>query len=381
MAVLNRAVSVECKMKQEQSSCSSEPCVRSSSSVSTLIASRVTEEKEDRCCYELGGAAAESWGELASPQCSSMLSQEQNSSAQTPNLGSVMFCFQCPSGYFAFSACLRMCSKYAFIFVGRRHNPRSRMGRVAGEIPVRLQVPVAIVVPEAQPRLQPQVVQHVQSRWIRPHQAVLLRLPPLRVADPEVLQEVHVPRHAVPPREDLVQVALVAAVVGGDLVHVIHQQPERAVGGLHHHDAGVEEGGVVPHSAHLRHREEEVDVPQHQQVGVDEHHLVVVGELPQPELAVVPLVVGVALGLGVADPLDGSQLPPCSFQAASIASADRFIHEDDEIPRRSRRAKALGCRDRSAHVVLCRVQYRSICFSFPGLRVDPHCEHAAESNS
>ncbi|CAL1382582.1 unnamed protein product [Linum trigynum] len=40
------------------------------------------------------------------------------------------------------------------------------------------------------------------------------------VADPEVLQEVEPARDSVPPGEDLVQVALVAAVVRLDLVVV-----------------------------------------------------------------------------------------------------------------------------------------------------------------
>lgn len=84
----------------------------------------------------------------------------------------------------------------------------------------------------------------------------------------------------MPPDEDLVEEALVAAVVGDDVVPAVHQHAEGAVGGLDDHDAGVEDVGVVAGGRHLGEVEEEVEVAEDDDVGVDEDELVVVGELP-----------------------------------------------------------------------------------------------------
>uniref|UniRef100_A0A804Q2P1 Uncharacterized protein n=1 Tax=Zea mays TaxID=4577 RepID=A0A804Q2P1_MAIZE len=140
------------------------------------------------------------------------------------------------------------------------HLPPPGMRDVAGELAHPGVVPVAVVVSEAQPRLEAKVVEDVEDRRVRTEQLGLLRLHGLAVALPEVLEEVHVPGDAVPPREYLVEVPLVPAVVRGDLVDVVHEQAERAVGGLDDHDAGVEERGVVARRGDLRHGEQEVDV-------------------------------------------------------------------------------------------------------------------------
>ncbi|EYU23794.1 hypothetical protein MIMGU_mgv1a014266mg [Erythranthe guttata] len=142
------------------------------------------------------------------------------------------------------------------------HLPPPRVRHVARKLLQLRHVPVTVVVPETHPRLVPQVMQHVQHRRLRleqPH----LHLPRLRtVAGPEILEEVHAPRDAVPPREDLVQVALVAAVVRFDAVHVLHQEAEGAVRRLHHHHPGVEEGTVVARGGDLRRPEQKVDVAE-----------------------------------------------------------------------------------------------------------------------
>ncbi|WOL00630.1 hypothetical protein Cni_G09343 [Canna indica] len=118
-------------------------------------------------------------------------------------------------------------------------------------------------------------------------------------------------------------------------------------------------------------------IPEHEGVGVDEDDIVIVGELPEPELVVVPLVVSVALRLGVPDSLDRSHLPPGGFEAAAVAVADRFVDEDDEVPHGSCEANALHHRNRAADVLLRRVQYLGVWFSASHLSVHAHCSTAA----
>ena len=196
----------------------------------------------------------------------------------------------------------------------------------------------------------------VEDRRIGGEEPSLLLLHRVVVSDPEVLQEVHVLGNSMPPREDLIQVALVSAIVGLDLVDVVHQKAERAVGRLDDHDAGVEERAVVPRGGNLRHPEEEIDVAEDEKVGVDEDDLVVLRELPEAELAVVPLVVGVFLGPRVSYPLDGLDLPAGSLQAAAVVAADRFVDEDHEVSGGPGHADALRCRDGPADVDVGRVE-------------------------
>lgn len=82
-------------------------------------------------------------------------------------------------------------------------------------------VPVTVIVPVTQPRLPPQVMYRVQLRWVRPEQPVFHGLL-TRSVGPKILQVVHPPRKSVPPHENLVEVALVAAVVRNDVVAVGH---------------------------------------------------------------------------------------------------------------------------------------------------------------
>ena len=141
------------------------------------------------------------------------------------------------------------------------HLPPPGVRDITSEFAHRGVVPVAVIVPEAQPWLQAQVVENVEDRGIGAEQLSLLRLHLLAVALPEVLQEVHVLGDAVPPCENLVQVTLVSAIVRRDLVDVVHQQLERAVGRLYDHDTGVEERCIVASRGDLWHCEQEVNIP------------------------------------------------------------------------------------------------------------------------
>lgn len=75
--------------------------------------------------------------------------------------------------------------------------------------------------------------------------------------------------------------------------------------------------------------EEEVEVTQNDDVGVDEYDLVVVGELPKSELAVVVLVVRVLLGSRVSDSLDESDGPPGGGEGVAFEGGDGVIYEQD----------------------------------------------------
>lgn len=126
---------------------------------------------------------------------------------------------------------------------------------------------------------------------------------------PEVLEEVHSPRQPMPPHKDLIQVPLVSAVVRHYVPSALHQGFEHAVGWLDDHDARVEDDTIIADCGDLGEFEEEVKVAEDDYVGVDEDDLVIVCELPEAELAVVVLVVGVLLGAGVADAGDEVEFP------------------------------------------------------------------------
>ncbi|CAL1355664.1 unnamed protein product [Linum trigynum] len=59
-------------------------------------------------------------------------------------------------------------------------------------------------------------MEHVELRRVRPEAVVLLPLDLFIVDDPEVLREVEPTRDSMPSGKDLVQVALIATVVGFD---------------------------------------------------------------------------------------------------------------------------------------------------------------------
>lgn len=204
-----------------------------------------------------------------------------------------------------------------------------------------LRIPVAVVVSVTQPWLPPQVMNRVNLGRVSPEELV-------PVADlghggigPEVLQEVDPPRKPVPPDEHLIEEALVAAVVGDDVAPAVHEDAEGAVGGLEDHDARVEEGEVVAGGGYLWEVKEEVEVTEYDDVGVHEHDLVVVGELPEPELAVVVLVVGALLGVGVAYALYEADFPSGGCQGGALGGGDGVVDEDHEVAVGAGAAEAL----------------------------------------
>ena len=53
--------------------------------------------------------------------------------------------------------------------------------------------------------------------------------------------------------------------------------------------------------------------------------------MPQPELAVVVLIVGVLFGFRVADSLDDSDLPSCCGESVTFGDGDGAVYEEDEV--------------------------------------------------
>lgn len=88
--------------------------------------------------------------------------------------------------------------------------------------------------------------------------------------------------------------SLIAPVVQFHYQHLPRQGMERALRWLHQHQPGIEEVLLeLPGGGHLRVNEELVHVSEDYEISVDEYQFVVLIELPYPELAVVPFVVGV----------------------------------------------------------------------------------------
>nr|VDD45873.1 unnamed protein product [Brassica oleracea] len=95
-----------------------------------------------------------------------------------------------------------------------------------------------------------------------------------------MLQEIHVFRNPMPPREHLVQVTLISTVIRLNLVYMFHQKLKRAVARLDHHNSRVKQSAIVSRSRDLRHPEQEIDVSQDQQICIYEDDFVVISELP-----------------------------------------------------------------------------------------------------
>lgn len=55
-----------------------------------------------------------------------------------------------------------------------------------------------------------------------------------------------------------------------------HENLEGAVGGFEDHDAGVEDGLVIPRSGHLREVEENIKVAEDDDVGIDKDHSLII---------------------------------------------------------------------------------------------------------
>ncbi|GER34150.1 RNA-directed RNA polymerase L [Striga asiatica] len=179
--------------------------------------------------------------------------------------------------------------------------PPRRVRHVTCELPQQLHIPVTVIVPKAKPGLEPQVVEHVEHGRVGTEHSGLHLLPPILVPFPEMLQEIHTLRNSVPPREDLVEVALIPTVVRLDLVYMVHQELERAFRRLNYHHARVEERGVVPRGRNLWHLKR--------------------------------AVISFGLGFGVANAEDGMDLPAGGLQAGTVMWGDGIIDEDDEVTR------------------------------------------------
>ena len=93
-----------------------------------------------------------------------------------------------------------------------------------------------------------------------------------------------------------------------------------------------------------------VDVLQDQKIGVYENDLVVIGELPHAELAVVPLVVGTLLGEGAEDAFDALDLPSGGSQAPKGGGSDGVVGEEDQVTGGVGADDALGQGDCSANI-------------------------------
>lgn len=228
-------------------------------------------------------------------------------------------------------------------------------------------IPIAIVISVAEPRLPAQIVYGVDFRRVSPEKPILDS--GLHGAiGPEVLKEVDPPGKTVPPHEHLVEEALVAAVVGNHVFAVAHENPEGALGGLDDHYAGVEDREVVAGGRHLREVEEEVEAAKNDDVGVDENDLVVLGQLPEPELAVVVLVVRPLLRPRVSNAIDHPDLPPGTCQGLAFGSRDGLIQEQDKVALCACLAEALGQRYGAANVRFGGVEHSGVGFSFDCLR-------------
>jgi hypothetical protein len=78
------------------------------------------------------------------------------------------------------------------------------MCNITRKLPQDFNIPVAIVVPEAQPWLPAQVVKDIKDWWVSTKQPSLLGFHFLFITLPEMLQEIHVFWNPMPPREYLI---------------------------------------------------------------------------------------------------------------------------------------------------------------------------------
>lgn len=143
-----------------------------------------------------------------------------------------------------------------------------------------------------------------------------------------------------------------------------HENIEGAVGRFENHDAGVENGLVVTGGRQLWEMEEDVEAAEDDDVGVDEDHPLVLRQLPQPELAVVVLVVGAVLGPRVPDPGDDSDLPAGELEGAALDGGDGAVEEEHQVAFGSRAEERLRQHYCAANVAFRRVKNRRVGLAF-----------------
>lgn len=174
---------------------------------------------------------------------------------------------------------------------------------------------------------------------------------------PKDFESINPLRKAVPPREDLVEKPLIAAIVRLQFEAQPHQGFEQAQGGLDDHHTRVEHELVVGSGGERRVDEEAVEVIEDDKVRVDEDDLVVFGELEDSELAVVPLVVGSLGGEGAADAVDGEHIPAGGAEGEEGGQGEGGgVGEEDEVFGGVGAANALRQDDGAAHVGFQRVE-------------------------
>lgn len=110
--------------------------------------------------------------------------------------------------------------------------------------------------------------------------------------------------------------------------------------------------------------EQNIEVPQHDDVGIYENDLVVIRQLPQPKLAVVVLVVGAVLGLRVSDPGYDPDLPAGGGERAALGGGDGLVEEEDQVAFGSGLEEALRKRYGAADVAFGGVENGGVGLAF-----------------
>ncbi|KAL6981398.1 hypothetical protein U1Q18_023028 [Sarracenia purpurea var. burkii] len=85
-----------------------------------------------------------------------------------------------------------------------------------------IHVPVTIVVSEAQPWLRTQIMDHIKNRRVSSKNPSFRLLLDFVVCVPDMFQEVHVFWNPMPLGEHLIQISLISATVGLNLIDLIY---------------------------------------------------------------------------------------------------------------------------------------------------------------
>ncbi|GER38639.1 galactose oxidase/kelch repeat superfamily protein [Striga asiatica] len=182
--------------------------------------------------------------------------------------------------------------------------PPSRVGLVTCKLPKNLHIPITIEVPKAHPWLEAQIVKHVENGRVGPKHAG--SSPSQKFLRKFMRFGIRCHHPWSPPLYESIESMW-------------------SIRSLKVHSEGST--SMTPEL------KSEIDVAEDEEISINEDDLVVVGELPKAEFAIVPLIVGFGLSFWVADTEYGPDLPARRLEARAVVRCNGIINKDNEVAR------------------------------------------------
>lgn len=124
---------------------------------------------------------------------------------------------------------------------------------------------------------------------------------------------------------------MISAVVWNDVASLTHNRTKCTITRLNNHYTGVKYPDIISCSWHLRKMEEKIKIKQDDNVCINEHHFVIIRQLPQSKLAIIVFIVWIFFCKWVSDSCDPTKFPSCGCESSEFGNGDRVVVEKDEI--------------------------------------------------